>query len=137
MPTHFQERIARIYLKREADGDDEMRRLKNAVGIAFRNFLHRSDLHGGVDDDHNGYGGMTPPKKKKNSKDKSAAPKRMWQETNGGVNNNNNTLPWPPCNGEDRNGGGGVAESADARLAKRERPSHGSAVWQAFFLTVF
>lgn len=118
MPTHFQEKIARIYVKREADGD-ELRRLKNAVGIAFRNFLHRSDLDGGADDDHNGYGDMTPPK---NSEDK-AAPKRMWQETNGDLNK---TLSWP-CNGDDRSGTG-LAEGADARLAKRERPSYGSAV---------
>lgn len=127
MPMHFQEKIARIYLKREADGDDELRRLKNAVGIAFRNFLHRSDLDGGVDDDHNRYGDMTPPKN--NSKDNNVASKRMWEETNGG--NVKSTLSWPCSNGngDDRSAAGaGVAEDADARLAKRERPSYGSAV---------
>lgn len=44
MPKQFQERIARVYVKREAEGDDRDR-LERAVSLAFRNFLRRSNLN--------------------------------------------------------------------------------------------
>lgn len=43
MPRHWEERLLRVYLKRDVDGDDR-RKYTDAVKMAFRNYLRRVGL---------------------------------------------------------------------------------------------
>lgn len=47
MPRHWEERLLRVYLKRDVDGD-ERRKYTEAVRVAFRNYLRRVGLDGQV-----------------------------------------------------------------------------------------
>lgn len=98
MPRRFEEKIARVYVKREAEGE-EMDRLKRAVGLAFRNYLRRSSLN-----------------------DQPCSPV-LTKRVRDATDTSKDTVEWFRRNGDSANG---VAESGDDLLSKRKRPTIGN-----------
>lgn len=110
MPAQFQENILRVYMKREASNEEEERRLKRALRIAFHNYLRRHSLSDSDEDNgkQNGFHDLESASKKRtrhNVKVTGVVP-FDWL-----VNGNNSK--------------DGIVESADSRLAKRDRPTFG------------